>query len=424
MLLIDEEKFHNQFNKISKDNQRDNIRVYGEVFTPEYLINEMLDKLPKKLWNDKSLKWFDFACGIGSFGFYIYKRLMIGLSDDIINEEQRSRYIIENMLYFNELQNKNVELLKQIFMSHKYKLNIYSCDFLNFNSDIKFDVIVSNPPYNISSQRAHGHTLWAKFVYKGVQFLNSGGYALFIHPSGWRKCKTNNTKNTFIYEVITRNMQMLYLELHNQRDGKKTFKCGTRYDWYLLKNVECYKKTVVKDENGKMWKIDLRKWDFIPNHSYDLIYEILSTSSNDKCRILYGNNCNAQSSYVSDKKDDVHKYTLIHTTTKNGPRYKYSSRNDIGFFGVKKVIWGDSGVNEPVIDINGEYGITNHSMAIQVSDMKEALKVKRCLMSDIFKQINSACMYSNYQLEWRIFLYFTKKLWDIIDNKILINEEN
>lgn len=417
MLLIDEQRFFNTFEEISKNNTRDNIRKYGEVFTPVDLINKMLDKIPSQIWKNKNLKWLDFACGIGCFGFFVYKRLMDNLTD-IENSEERSKHILENMLHFNELQSKNIEILKSIFLHKKYRLNIYECNFLDFNEDIKFDVIISNPPYNINSQYAHGHTLWAKFVYKGIQLLNTCGYALFIHPSGWRKCKTNNTKNTFIYEAITRNMQMLYLEIHNQKDGKDTFKCGTRYDWYLLHNIPCYKKTVIKDENNKLWKIDLRKWDFIPNHSFRLISKILSKSNSDKCKILYGNNCNSQSNYVSDIRDNTYKYTLIHTTPKNGPRYKYSSRNDIGFFGVKKVIWGDSGINEPIIDINGDYGITNHSMAIQISDLEEGIKIKKCLMSNIFKQINNACMYSNYQMEWRIFLYFTSKLWDIIYDQI------
>ena len=28
---------------------------------------------------------------------------------------------------------------------------------------------------------------------------------------------------------------LIYLEIHNTKDGMKTFNCGTRYDWYLIK---------------------------------------------------------------------------------------------------------------------------------------------------------------------------------------------
>ena len=27
---------------------------------------------------------------------------------------------------------------------------------------------------------------------------------------------------------------MIYLSIHGIKDGKETFNCGTRYDWYLI----------------------------------------------------------------------------------------------------------------------------------------------------------------------------------------------
>lgn len=36
-------------------------------------------------------------------------------------------------------------------------------------------------------------------------------------------------------------------------------------------------------------------------------------------------------------------------------------------FGVSKVIFGDSGVNNPIQDPMGKYGMTQHSMALAVS---------------------------------------------------------
>lgn len=417
MLLINEEMFYTMFKKISENNQLRNVRKYGEVYTPIRIINKMLDKIPEDIWNNKNLKWFDFACGIGSFGFFIYKRLMDGLKNVIKDEKERCKHILENMIYFNEIQDKNIIILKKIFCEDKYKLNIIIGDFFNIK-DLKFNIIISNPPYNKDSNRAHGHTVWAKFVDHSLTLLEQSGYALFIHPAAWRKPATANTKNTFLYKKITKDRQLLYLEIHGIKDGKQDFKCGTRYDWYILENIKKYKSTTIVDETGKIWELDLDEWIFIPNHSYDIIKQYMTNDNNKSCKILYGNNCNASSEYVSDKSDGKYKYPLIHTTTSKGTRFKYSSRNDIGFFGIKKVIWGDSGINDPVIDIYGIYGITNHSMAIQVESLEEAIKVYKCLKSNIFKLINDACMYSNYQIEWRIFLYLKHDIWDYIYNAL------
>ena len=44
----------------------------GEVFTPLSIVNEMLDKLPKKVWGNPKLKWLDPSVGIGNFMIIIY----------------------------------------------------------------------------------------------------------------------------------------------------------------------------------------------------------------------------------------------------------------------------------------------------------------------------------------------------------------
>ena len=43
------------------------------------LVNEMLDKLPKEVWENKNLKWLDPCVGMGNFIIGVYLRLMEGL---------------------------------------------------------------------------------------------------------------------------------------------------------------------------------------------------------------------------------------------------------------------------------------------------------------------------------------------------------
>ena len=74
-------------------------KQFGEVFTPMILINEMLDKLPKEVWTNKELKWLDPATGMGNFPIAVYLRLMESLKDVILDEKERKKHILENMLY-------------------------------------------------------------------------------------------------------------------------------------------------------------------------------------------------------------------------------------------------------------------------------------------------------------------------------------
>lgn len=173
----------------------------GEVFTPIYLVNEMLDKLPVEIWNNKNLKWFDPATGMGNFSIAVYLRLMEGLKETIIDDVERKKHILENMLYMSELNKKNVLVCKQIFdINNEFKLNIYEGDTLQLIPlevfGIKyFDIIIGNPPYNKGGIRSHtgkqlgekNETVWTKFIEKAFKWLKPNGYLAFINPLSWLK---------------------------------------------------------------------------------------------------------------------------------------------------------------------------------------------------------------------------------------------
>jgi type I restriction-modification system DNA methylase subunit len=109
-----------------------------EVFTPPFLIEEMLDKLPKTVWKDPTKTWLDPCAGLGNFSVLILKRLMKGLKTWQPNEELRKKHILENMLYHVEMNPESVEKLQRVLNPEgKYKLNIKCSDFLTFDKGKK-----------------------------------------------------------------------------------------------------------------------------------------------------------------------------------------------------------------------------------------------------------------------------------------------
>ncbi len=70
-----------------------------EVFTPPRLANEMLDLLPVELWSDKNAKFLDPCCKTGVFLREITKRLLTGLEKEIPDLERRTDHIFKNQLY-------------------------------------------------------------------------------------------------------------------------------------------------------------------------------------------------------------------------------------------------------------------------------------------------------------------------------------
>lgn len=397
-------------------------KMLGEVFTPFSLIDDMLDTFPKEDWSNPFLKWFSPSCGIGNFQIKIVQRLMNGLKIWEPNEEKRYKHIIENQIYVNEYQPKNMFIFLQLFdPNNEYKLNWNRGDYLTFDFQQKWNIdttllrMVENPPYQsfqiAKGKRGGGDSLWDKFVIKSLNLLGDGGRLCFVHPAAWRKPESDKSKNKGLFKLITDN-QIDYLEIHNSADGLKTFNAATRYDFYQLEKKKSYKNTIVIDEDGSKHEINMQKWNFLPNSKYEIIEKLLSDDENEKCPIIFNRtNYGSDAKWVTKEKTENNKYKLIHATPKNGTRYMYSSRNDNGHFGISKIIFGESGLNDVIIDMEGKYGMTQGSMAIKVDSIEEANYLKNCLLSDIFKDVLKSTSWGNFRIDWRLFSYFKKDFW-------------
>ena len=315
-----------------------------------------------------------------------------------------------------KVQQSCVFIYKKIFCGDTYKLNMYEGDTLNmdvkkeFGVD-KFDVVMGNPPYNASGNTSTGNTIWQEFTKKSLNEWTSV-YLLFIHPSGWRKPNTERGKYTKLFDLMTKQNQMLYLEIHGVKDGKKTFNCGTRYDWYLIEKKTQYKNTIILDEDGNKNEINLREWTWLPNSQFIKINKLLAKKDDERCPIIQSMSAyEPRKKWMSKTKDDVFQYPCIFSTPKRGIRYIYSEFNDKGHFGISKVIFGESGIYNPVIDMEGNYGMTQHSMAIQVDTLEEATCISKFIESDTFRKILRSCSFSLFRIDWNIFKEFKKDFW-------------
>jgi len=240
----------------------------------------------------------------------------------------------------------------------------------------------------------------------------STGSICFVHPAGWRKPQSERSKYNDLFRMLTKENHMTYLSIHNTADGMKTFGAGTRYDWYIVQKGETG-KTAVRDERGVVQDVWLRELSWLPNHSFEEVSGLLGEGE----VIFNVSNYETRKPWVSSVKKENFVCPLIHSTTKKGIRYYYSKRKDKGHFGIPKAIFGDSGINDVVIDAKGEYGMTQHAMAIPVESQKDGELLKEFLMSDEFKNILNACSWSNFRIDWRMFRDFKKGFWRQQENE-------
>jgi hypothetical protein len=403
---------------------------FGEVFTPMYLINEMLDNLDKSyikeqgrsIFTEPNLKWFDPASGMGNFPIAVYLKLIEGLKTQIPNDEHRKKHIIENMLYMSELNKKNVFITHQIFnINNQYKLNLNEGNSLELNTENiwgikKFDVVMGNPPYNKSKDGTlkggyGGRSLWDLFVVKSLNdWVNENSYLVFIHPPSWRK------PEHYLWEVLGKK-QLLYLKTYSKKEGNKIFGCSTLVDYYVLKNINIYKETIIDGQDSKTYSINLNDWNFLPSGAFDNIRQILG-----KNEVLYSSSIyDTRRPYVNNTKTKTEKNNLpvVHNMTKkDGLGFVYSSE-DKGHFGVSKVILSFGEFQYPYNDFNGEYGMSQICYGLKINTKEEGDKIVEAINSVKFKEILKYTKWSTFQTDWRMFKEFKPDFWrSFISEKI------
>jgi len=84
-------------------------------------------------------------------------------------------------IYAVELDRGYYQLGAAIF--DRFGINYVHADFLEWDPQMEFDVVIGNPPYQDSSTESRDKKLWTKFVWKSLELLQDGGTLSFVTPS-------------------------------------------------------------------------------------------------------------------------------------------------------------------------------------------------------------------------------------------------
>ncbi|MCM8809564.1 MAG: N-6 DNA methylase [Candidatus Omnitrophica bacterium] len=191
-LLIREEVLDYNIHQLIVNNNLKSIKKdYGMFFTPEWIVNFMVNLIDfSKLTDKKDISILEPACGLAQFLFGIkrnhpllFKRAkLIGVE---INQE------IINYLRNLDIDSNNIQLIKE--------------DYLLWQSEIFFDLIIGNPPYGIPSLSKHytikmdnstkkkcknlyetwygKYNVYGAFIEKSIKLLKPEGQLIFIVPA-------------------------------------------------------------------------------------------------------------------------------------------------------------------------------------------------------------------------------------------------
>jgi hypothetical protein len=356
-------------NLTPKENEKN---LFGEVFTPVELVCEMLSKLPVSVWRDKNKTWLDPANGIGNFPVVVYYKLMEGLKDEIPNDQKRSKWIIEEMLYMGELNPVNVALTKKVFkmIDPDATPNVIKVDFLTKNEllvnrmrEVKkdskklFDIIIGNPPYNSGGVKSATYndgnssdakTIWPDFVKTSLSILSdSKSYLLFIHPASWIGFKSS------IGDMF-KTHQILYLRYYSYAQSHKRFgsqSASIPLTYYLLQNIDTKHDTIIHDNaTNKDAEFNIYEHNFVPTESVSMWKKILTfTKKYGNLKENYSSVKN--SSDLNNTVNGKYKYPIISiVSTEINTAYSNINNNKNH---EKKLLLANSAMGYPIYDYTG-----------------------------------------------------------------------
>lgn len=402
-------------------------KSHGEILTPfnelaKPMVN-LMDKYDEEFWKYSKNKVLDSSAGYGTFLILCLYKFMEGLKEFEPDEDKRLKHIIENQLYYGELQSKSVfSWLVAIDPNDEYDTNIYWGSYLDDGFDFhmktvwnveKFDLIIQNPPYQMQKVGfTKTQPIWHLFVDKSLNILKTDKYLIMVHPGDWR-----NIDGIFNdIKLKIKSKKVLYLEMHDKWEGEKIFGAATTFDFYILKNNINNNKTEIKSKDGISEFINISEMNFIPNGMFSEFNDIMAKEGEEKVNILYsrgmyGNDKN----WMSKVQTDENIYPCIYYTYKGERLNIWYSSIINGHFNIPKVIWSNGSASTPIIDDTGQYGVMNFACSI-VDDIDKLPLIKRAMESDKFCKLmsysNGVCGVGGQRYNNKVIKNLKKKFWE------------
>ncbi len=290
-----------------------------EVFTPPALANQVLDMLPQELFRSPTTTFLDPFCKSGVFLREIVKRLDRGLADKIPDRQKRIDHIMHHQVFGMALTELTALLSRRTLYCSKsansehsvsyfddeqghlwYKAiphtwvngkckycgaskevydrgsesEQYAYQFIHtdnpeklFPKNMKFDVIIGNPPYQLScaSEKTTNNGAFASAIYPmfiDQALLLGPRYLVMITPSRWMTKAGQGISNKWVNKMLQSNH---FVEMHDFLDASECFpgveiKGGVNYFLYN------------KDYNGKCnYVLHTIKKDYTRNDFLDSI---------------------------------------------------------------------------------------------------------------------------------------------------------
>lgn len=270
-------------------------------------------------------------------------------------------------------------------------------DFLKERTNMKFDVIIGNPPFQESKEdgkrKSLSTNLWSKFIDKSVnELLKDGGHLAMITPASWAGPTKNLIGRRRILKDILGKNKTYYINLNKKLNSY--FKdVGSTFSYFVLEKSAYDHNTLVELDNNETININLNDYDSLPRVNHPLAYSISRKYSNKvKGNVIKGQ---LQSSFIKYQEEETSefKFPAYHTPAQGG-RIWFTNTKHPNFHD-DKVIISLSGKYEPYLD-KGSIGFTDMCLAYIVKKDETVESAYSVINSKLFHFVMACNKWSGF----------------------------
>ncbi len=399
--------------------------LYGEVNTPYSFIYKMLSIIPEEDFKNKNLKWLDAGAGHGNYSICLFIILFKALEPIIPNEVERKEHIIRNMIYMVEINSDNIFALRSTFGPNA---NIIEDNYIQWVTDIRFDYIIGNPPYNCdgvkkvptknnASKKEDGNTIWTGFIKQNISLLKSGGKMNVLIPSIWMK-----PDKAGMYELLLKYpIERLHTLDSSEVNKLFNYHVQTPICYFLLTKRENHENTqhnpntrqieLFDELNNNYIRFNLKKEIPIPLCFASIVNKFLVLREKYGKLNVIKTNMPPKGAILNDSISLAYPFQNVNTTTLNKIskrpelQFKYSNE-ELAFHGEPKIIMAHKMYGFPYVDKEGLYGIsTRDNYIINNKPIKELELIKEFLSTELILFLFETTRYRMRYLEKYVFEY-------------------
>ena len=197
--------------------------------------------------------------------------------------EKYGKDIIKN-IWFND---NIISFANEIKFKYN-KINIIKGNFLEINIDMKFDVVIGNPPYQ-NPGKSKGEKLWYRFIFKTIKLVNDNGYLSLVTPNSWMSGGVNlSSGKRGVLKDIFKKYQLVNATVSGITE--KYFKgIGIEISHWTIKKTPIYTTTQINTASDN-FVVDFNNIEFLspnPNVISNSIVKKVFFSNNPKITAIY-----------------------------------------------------------------------------------------------------------------------------------------